>query len=225
MREIHSYERKQFEKLFKQEKIDRFEDRFKVLEVFLQVEEHISSNDLASKIKNNGVSLSGEFVEDTLELMCHFGFAQKNRFKNGAVRYEHHHLGQHHDHMICTKCGKIIEFENDQMENLQSRIAEGFGFHILQHHMEIYGICEECLKSREKRMPLTLTKQGEKVVISEFVGGGNSRLRLLSMGLRIGDELEIITNPGQGQVVVAVGFQRYVIGQGMAQKIIVQNSK
>jgi Fur family ferric uptake transcriptional regulator len=222
MREIHSYERKQFEKLFKQEKIDRFDDRFKILETFLQEEQHISSPDLASTLKKKGVSLSNEFVEDTLERMCHFGFAQKNRFQNGTVRYEHHHLGQHHDHMICTKCGKIIEFENDQMEILQSRIAGGFGFHMLQHRMEIYGICAECLKTREKQMPLTLAKPGERVMIHDFVGGGESRLRLLSMGLRVGDVLDILTNHGHGQVVISVGFQRYVIGQGMAQKIIIQ---
>jgi Fur family transcriptional regulator, ferric uptake regulator len=225
MREIHSYEKKQFEKLFKQERIDRFEDRFKVLEAFLQVEQHVATDELAAVMNKNGASMSQEFVEETLELMCLFGFARKNRFQNGTVRYEHHHLGQHHDHMICTKCGNIIEFENGQMEDLQSRIAGGFGFHILQHRMEIYGICAECLKSREKRMPLTMTKQGERVVIADFIGGGNSRLRLISMGLRVGDKLEIITNHGQGQVVVAVGYQRYVIGQGMAQKIIVQNSE
>jgi Fur family transcriptional regulator, ferric uptake regulator len=222
MREIHSYERKQFEKLFKQEKIDRFDDRYKILEAFLQEEQHVSSQELESTLRGNGIPLSEEFVKETLELMCHFGFAQKNRFKNGTVRYEHHHLGQHHDHMICTKCGKIIEFENDQMEILQSRIAGGFGFHMLQHRMEIYGICSECLKTREKQMPLTLAKPGERVFIHDFIGGGESRLRLLSMGLRVGDVLDVITNHGQGQVVVSVGFQRYVIGQGMAQKIIIQ---
>jgi Fur family transcriptional regulator, ferric uptake regulator len=222
MREIHSYERKQFEKLFKQEKVDRFDDRFKVLEAFLQEEQHVSSQDLTAILHKNGLRLNEEFVKDTLELMCHFGFAQKNRFENGAVRYEHHHLGQHHDHMICTKCGKIIEFEDDQMEILQSRIAGGFGFHMLQHRMEIYGICAECIKTREKQMPLTMAKPGERVMVHDFIGGGESRLRLLSMGLRVGDVLDIITNHGRGQVVVSVGFQRYVIGQGMAQKIIVQ---
>jgi Fur family ferric uptake transcriptional regulator len=222
MREIHSYERKQFEKLFKQEKIDRFEDRFKILEAFLQMERHVTSEELVSALRENNSALTEEFVTDTLELMCHFGFAQKNRFKDGSVRYEHHHLGQHHDHMICTKCGKIIEFENDQMEILQSRIAVGFGFHMLQHRMEIYGICSECLNAREKQMPLTLAKPGERVMIHDFIGGGESRMRLLSMGLRVGDVLDIITNHGRGQVVVSVGFQRYVIGQGMAQKIIVQ---
>jgi len=221
MKEIHSHERKQFEKLFKQEKIDRFDDRFKVLEIFLQTEQHVTVASLWSILKQKKISLPSEFIEETLELMCRFGFAQKNRFDNGIVHYEHRHLGQHHDHMICTKCGKIIEFKNDQLEQLQSQVVSGFGFHMLQHRMEIYGICSDCLKSREKQMPLVMARQGERVVIKELVGGSKARMRLLSMGLRIGDELEVITNNGQGQLVVAVDFQRYVLGQGISQKIIV----
>jgi len=225
MREIHSYERRQFEKLFKQEKIDRFDDRFKVLEAFLRVEQHVTGEELTSILKSRGVTLPQAFVEETLEMMCRFGFAQKNRFINGILRYEHHHLGQHHDHMICTKCGKIIEFKNDQMEHLQRQIVSAHGFHMLQHRMEIYGLCSECLKSREKHIPLVLAKQGERVVIEDFIGGNKARLRLQSMGLRIGDELEVITNYGQGQLVVAVGFQRYVLGRGMAQKVFVHQAQ
>jgi Fur family ferric uptake transcriptional regulator len=221
MREIHSLERQQFEKLFKQEKIDRFDDRFRILEVFLQTEQHVTVNSLWLILKEKKISLASEFIEETLELMCRFGFAQKNRFDNGIVHYEHRHLGQHHDHMICTKCGKIIEFKNDQLEQLQSQVVSGFGFHMLQHRMEIYGICSDCLKSREQMMPLMAARQGERVIIKDLVGGNKARLRLLSMGLRIGDELEVITNNGQGQLVVAVDYQRYVLGRGMSQKVIV----
>ncbi len=221
MREIHSHERQQFEKLFKQEKIDRFDDRFKMLEVFLQTEQHVTVNSLWLILKDKKISLASEFIEETLELMCRFGFAQKNRFDDGIVHYEHRHLGQHHDHMICTKCGKIIEFKNDQLEQLQSQVVSGFGFHMLQHRMEIYGICADCLKSREQQMPLISARQGEQVIIKNLVGGNKARMRLLSMGLRVGDELEVITNNGQGQLVVAVGFQRYVLGRGMSQKVIV----
>jgi Fur family transcriptional regulator, ferric uptake regulator len=221
MGEIHSHERRQFEKLFKQEKIDRFDDRFKVLEVFLQIEQHVTVEDMAVILKDRKPPLSEGFIKETLELMCLFGFAQKNRFKNGDVYYEHRHLGQHHDHMICTKCGKIIEFVNDQLEQIQSQVASGFGFHMLQHRMEIYGICGDCLKSREQFMPLLSAKQGERVIIKDFIGGNKARMRLSSMGLRIGDEIEVVTNNGQGQMVVAVDFQRYVFGRGMSQKIIV----
>lgn len=221
MSEIHSYERQQFQKLFKQEKIDRFNDRFKVLEAFLQTEQHVTVEDMAVILKDRKPPLSEEFIKETLDLMCLFGFAQKNRFKNGDVYYEHRHLGQHHDHMICTKCGKIIEFVNDRLEQVQSQVASGFGFHMLQHRMEIYGICGDCLKSREQYMPLLSAKQGERVIIKDFIGGNKARMRLLSMGLRMGDELEIVTNNGKGQMVVAVDFQRYVFGRGMSQKIIV----
>jgi len=221
MTEIHTHERQQFKELFKQEKIDRFEDRYKVLEAFLQIEQHVTVDSLWLVLKDKKISLSSEFIGETLELMCLFGFAHKNRFESGIVHYEHRHLGQHHDHMICTKCGKIIEFKNDRLEQLQSQVVSGFGFHMLQHRMEIYGICADCLKSREQMMPLMSARQGERVVIRDLVGGNKARMRLLSMGLRVGDELEVITNNGQGQLVVAVDFQRYVLGRGMSQKVIV----
>jgi Fe2+ or Zn2+ uptake regulation protein len=80
MSEIHVYERRQFEKLFKEEKIDRFEDRFKVLEAFLQEESHVSAAELTAALSGQKIPLSPDFVEDTLEMMCRFGFAQKTRF-------------------------------------------------------------------------------------------------------------------------------------------------
>jgi Fur family ferric uptake transcriptional regulator len=70
-------------------------------------------------------------------------------------------------------------------------------------------------------MPLTLAKQGERVKVTDFTGGSESRMRLLSMGLRIGDEVQVITNLGKGQMAIAVDFKRFVIGRGLAQKIMV----
>jgi len=218
----HKQEKKQFEKLFKKENIDNFEDRFKVLEAFLQTENHLTSAELTQILNENGHNLDNEFVRDTLKLMCNFGFARKNKFDNGVVRYEHWHLGQHHDHMICIKCKKIVEFEEDAMENLQINIASKHGFHLLQHKMELYGICSECLKERERLMPLSMAKQGERLVIREIMGGSGARMRLLSMGIRPEDEIEIVTNSSKGQVVIAVQSSRYIIGQGLAQKIIVE---
>ncbi|MFP4533797.1 MAG: transcriptional repressor [Desulfobacterales bacterium] len=222
MTQLHTYEKKQFEKLFKDEHIDRFEDRFKVLDVFLKTESHVTTAELLERLKAQGVDFSPDFVEETLQLMCHFGFAQKIRLENGDVRYEHRHLGQHHDHMICTKCGKIIEFKNDQLEELQSRIVSDYGFHMLQHQMNIYGICSECMKTRNQFMPLIMAKPGERLKIKEFIGGHNARMRLLSMGFRVDDSIEVISNTGSGQLVVALDFNRYVLGRGLAQKIIVE---
>jgi Fur family transcriptional regulator, ferric uptake regulator len=220
--QIHKQEKEQFKKLFKQERIDRFEDRFKVLDTFLKTEQHVTEVEMTRLLKENGNELSGDFVKDTLNLMCRFGFARENRFDNGTVRYEHLHLGDHHDHMICTKCKKIFEFRNDQMEALQVNIAAAIGFHMLQHKMEIYGICAECLKDRALIMPLELARPGERLVIKQISGGAGARMRLLTMGLRIGDSVEVITNQKKGQVVIAADFKRYALGRGLAEKIMVE---
>ena len=222
MKQIHVQEKQQFKKLFKQERIDNFEDRFKVLEVFLQTEKHVSVNELVERLENNGWQLDRDFVDATLRLMCRFGFAHKSRFDNGVVLYEHRHLGQHHDHMICTKCRKILEFEEDQIEQLQINIAAAHGFHMLQHKLEIYGICKDCLRDRIQLMPLTLAKSGERLVIREISGGAGAKMRLLTMGLRKDDKIEVITNNSQGQLAIAADLKRYVLGRGLAEKIMVE---
>ena len=222
MKQIHRQEKQQFKKLFKQEYIDDFEDRFNILEVFLHTEKHLTSSELIELLEENGYNFEPDFIRDTLKFMVRFGFAKKNKFNNGPVRYEHMHLGQHHDHMICTKCRKIVEFREDRLEDLLVQIAAAHGFHMLQHNMEIYGICSECLKNRIQVMPLVMAKPGERLIIKDITGGTGARMRLLSMGLRLKDEIEIVTNPKQGQLVVAVDFKRFVLGRGLAQKIMVQ---
>jgi Fur family ferric uptake transcriptional regulator len=216
---IHKQEKEQFIKLFKQDRIDRFKDRLVVLEVFLRTEHHVTAQELAALVNEQDTGLEFEFIRDTIDLMCVYGFAQQNRFDNGEPRYEHHHLGQHHDHMICTKCKGIFEFQNQDVEQLQLQIAAESGFHLLQHKLELYGICRQCLDRRDIQISLDHARRGERLVIKGFSGGAGSRLRLLSMGLRVGDEVEIITNMSRGQLVVAADFKRLVIGRGLAQKI------
>lgn len=217
----HKQEKEQFEKLFRQDGIDRFKDRMAILDVFLQTERHVTAPELTVLVQAQGYSLSPDFIKNTIELMCHYGFATLNRFGDGEPLYEHLHLGQHHDHMICTKCKRIFEFQNPSLEQLQLKIAAKNGFHMLQHKMELYGICRQCMAGQDTLMSLEHAKKGERVVIKAFAGGKAARLRLLSMGLRIGDEIEIITNMSRGQLVIAADYKRLVFGRGLAQKILV----
>jgi len=222
MQQIHVQEKEQLKKLFEQEGVDHLEERFQILEVFLQTEKHLSAAELVDLLCKDGMEFEPEFVIDTLKLLCRFGFAQQHTFDNGVYRYEHRHLGHHHDHMVCTKCKKILEFQNDQIENLQLSVAATHGFHMLQHKMEIYGICSDCLKSRQDVTPLMSARQGERLVIKKFTGGAGSRMRLMSMGLRVGDEIDVITNLNQGQLVIAIENRRLVLGRGLAKKIMVK---
>ena len=74
-------------------------------------------------------------------------------------------------------------------------------------------------------MTLIMAKPGERLVLRDFNGGPNARMRLLSMGLRFGDEIEVITNNHQGQMAIAADYKRYVLGRGFAQKILVEPAK
>jgi Fur family ferric uptake transcriptional regulator len=219
---LHKQEKEQFCKLFKQDRVTDFENRFAVMETFMQTDGHISSEQMIQRLKDLGHRLDPEFVRDTLKLMCQYGFASKRQFDNGEILYEHLHLGQHHDHMVCTKCRKIVEFEDPQLERLQVQAAARHGFHLLQHKMEMYGICAQCMAQRQELLRLSEAPKGERLVIARLDGGPMARARLMAMGLRIGDEVDVITNSGQGQLVIGVDYKRIVIGRGLAAKLLVQ---
>ncbi|NNG07264.1 MAG: Fur family transcriptional regulator, partial [Desulfobacteraceae bacterium] len=185
------------------------------------IEEHVTLEEMVQLLKERGYDYDLEFVRQCMNRWVEHGFAQKKKFEGQPPRYEHRHLGKHHDHLICTKCGEIEEFRNEDMERLQVNVATAQGFHMLQHKMEIYGICSECLAQRSPLLPLAMAKPGENVVIKDIMGGSHARSRLASMGLKRGDLLEIINNNGLGRLIVGHETMRLAMGRGIAQKIMV----
>ena len=184
------FEKTNFRTLIENDDIGKVEERLNIIEVFLSIEEHVTLEEMVQLLKDRGYDYDLEFVRQCMNRWVEHGFAQKKKFEGQPPRYEHRHLGKHHDHLICTKCGEIEEFRNEDMERLQINVATAQGFHMLQHKMEIYGICSECLAQRSPLLPLTMAKPGENVVIKDIMGGSHARSRLASMGLRRGDLLE-----------------------------------
>ena len=218
-------EKTNFRLLIENDNVGHMEERLNIIDTFLDTEEHVTLEDMMQLLREAGYDYDPGFVRHCLNRFVEHGFAQKKTFEGQSPRYEHRHLGKHHDHLICTKCDKIIEFDNDEMERLQSKIASESGFHMLQHKMEIYGLCSECVAKRSALMPLSMAKSGEMVVIRDMAGGKNIRTRLASMGLRLGDTLEIINNNGQGRLIVGHGSTRLALGRGVAHKIMVSLAK
>lgn len=225
MEAVHQQEKQQFKHLFEKEGLDQIEGRMTILDVFLGIERHISYQELMTLLQEAGYGFEPDFVKKTLNLFCRYGFASRKKFAGQPTLYEHRHLGLHHDHLVCTKCNKIVEFESQQMESLQLEIANHYGFHVLQHKMEMYGICPECFKDRVSLMPLSQIRENERTTIEDFVGGAGAQQQLANMGLRKGDEIEIITNRGSGQLIVAVNTMRLALGRGIAKKILVKADK
>ena len=225
MQNRHENEKKQFRRLFQQEGLDRFEERFQVLEAFLKLDHHVGLDEIAAQLRSDGVTVDENFLDQCMTQLCQFGFAKQVSFdRENKVLYEHRHLGVHHDHMICTKCGAILEFKDEAMEAVQAKVARAYGFYMLQHKMEIYGLCSKCMALREQLVPLHKAKPGERLVVESVDAGQKMQLRIASMGLKIGDTIEMVSNGIGGQVVIAAGGNRLVIGTGMARKIRVKSA-
>jgi Fur family ferric uptake transcriptional regulator len=217
-------EKLNFKALVETDGSDRIQDRLNIVDAFLDNEEHVTIEQMYRYLRKKGYNYDAQFVRQCMNRMVDLGFAQKKQFEGQPVRYEHRHLGRHHDHLICTKCGKIIEFANDDMERLQVAIAAEHGFHMLQHKMEIYGLCAECRAHRRPLMPLALAKPGERVVLREMAGGKTAKSRMADMGLRLDDRVEIISNSGEGRLILGHDCTRLAIGRGIAEKIMVSVS-
>lgn len=117
-----------------------------VLECFLSSDHHMSTEDLYLKVRARHPTIGFATVYRTLKLFAESGIAREIHFGDGQTRYEHVEEGEHHDHMICTRCGAVTEFENETIERLQAEIAEQFGFEVEKHKLELYGICPQCRK-------------------------------------------------------------------------------
>ncbi|MBI3184726.1 MAG: transcriptional repressor [Myxococcales bacterium] len=115
-----------------------------IIDAFLQTPGHLSVEDLWAKVRALDPKVSVATVYRTMKLLLDCGLAHARNFGDGQTRYEAAVGKHHHDHLICTSCGSILEFENDRIEALQDAVASRHGFRVTSHKMELYGLCRSC---------------------------------------------------------------------------------
>lgn len=116
-----------------------------IAEVFFDSGNHLSLAELHELARKQQSSVGYATVYRTMKLMAESGLAHEHKFAEGNVRYEPAD-GDHHDHLICIRCGKIVEYEDHEIERLQDELAAKHGFKVVGHRHEIYGDCltENC---------------------------------------------------------------------------------
>lgn len=108
--------------------------------------EHLTADEISNKIKQDyNVSIGIATVYRAMKFFSDLKLVNQLDIGDGIVRYELN-ISEHHDHLICTSCGKIIEFTDDFIELNQIKIAEKNNFILKEHVMTIYGLCENCQK-------------------------------------------------------------------------------
>ncbi len=140
----HEVERRALARYLEDHQLKQTKQRDAILEVFLDAAGHVTSEDLFQKVRDLHPNIGYTTVYRTLKLLCDAGLAIERRFEDGVTRYEIEH--EHHDHLVCTKCGKIVEFECQMIETAQNEIADRYGFQVLRHRHELYGHCANCRK-------------------------------------------------------------------------------
>jgi Fur family ferric uptake transcriptional regulator len=116
--------------------------------VFFLQEGHRRAEEILSDVRALSPKVSLATVYRTLKLLQEHGLAESHNFQDGQAFFEPS-LGDggHHDHLICTSCGHILEFVNPTIEKLQIKVAKDHGFLITNHKMELYGLCGKCQNS------------------------------------------------------------------------------
>jgi len=120
------------------------EQRRLVTEMFFATEEHLSIEDLLDRVRTEEPKIGYATVYRTLKLLKDCGLAFERHFGDGVSRYEVAWANEHHDHMICVECEKIVEFEDHDIEELQHDVAARLGFTLVRHKLELYGMCADC---------------------------------------------------------------------------------
>ncbi len=115
-----------------------------IVETFFKAPNHISIEELLSEVRQQDKRVGYATVYRTLKLLTECGVAFERKFGDGLTRYELADEASHHDHLICTSCAKIIEFEEPKIEELQERVALRHGFILKTHKHEMYGSCSDC---------------------------------------------------------------------------------
>lgn len=116
-----------------------------ILELF-ELYKHLDANNISQLLRDDNNAVSLATIYRVLSDLEKHGVILRHNFNDNQAVYELLDPSHHHDHLICTKCNKVVEFYNCQIEKIQEQIAHDNKFEILNHHLNLYGICGECKK-------------------------------------------------------------------------------
>lgn len=118
-----------------------------VLDVFFRAKGHLSIDELTRLVREVAPTAAYSTVYRTMKFLVDEGFAAARHFGGDRTLFEPTG-SHHHDHLVCTTCGDVQEFEEDEIERLQQRVAARHGFEMRAHRLELYGTCRRCRRQR-----------------------------------------------------------------------------
>jgi Fur family ferric uptake transcriptional regulator len=112
-----------------------------IVQQFLELNAHVDADELHRRVNASGHDVGLATIYRTLNLLTEAGLVEQKSFQDGRHVFEVAHPDQHHDHLICTRCGNVVEFEDQEIESLQNKIAEKYGVALQSHRLDLFGVC------------------------------------------------------------------------------------
>lgn len=137
----------EFRRYLKSRGVKLTQPRQRILDVVLGISEHFEAEQLLFALQQRGQRVAKATIYRTLPLLVDCGILKQVRFDVKQAHYELAFGEDTHDHMVCRRCGRIIEFGNDEVIKLRKRLARGHQFQAIAHRFQISGLCEECVNS------------------------------------------------------------------------------
>jgi Fur family ferric uptake transcriptional regulator len=123
------------------------QQRVDILKIFFEHAGHLSVDQVTQLLHQKNLQIGAATVYRGLKVLLEAGIVDEKKFGGDKAVYEIAIDQQHHDHLICKNCGKIIEFVNEKIEELQEKVAQKHKFKITSHRLELFGLCESCQNS------------------------------------------------------------------------------
>lgn len=145
-------DREGFEKLLREKGLKVTTQRLAVLTVLSQKpDSHLTAEEIYDLVRVSNPEIGLATVYRTIQMLLELKIVDRIYLDDGYVRYELGHVyededSHHHHHLICIKCGRVMSFQGDLLEDFEKRIEEKAGFQIQDHDVKLYGYCTDCLK-------------------------------------------------------------------------------
>jgi len=140
-----------FEKFLRTRGLRFTRQRTAILKAIYATHRHVSADQLYALLHKDGqaaeLNISRATVYRTLALLAEGGFVQAlDLGRDSGALYEHTLGHEHHDHMICLECGRIIEFSDSRLEQIQAEAVLKHGFRAQSHRLNVFGTCDRCVR-------------------------------------------------------------------------------
>jgi Fur family ferric uptake transcriptional regulator len=136
--------RERFARYLRDRRLPITRQRLEVAEAVVRVPDHPSAERIRRELTRRGVRVGTATVYRTLDLLVEGGLVREHDFGDGYRRFEPAPDSGTHEHLICQRCGKVVEFTNDRLERMLELIADEQEFVHRRHRLEIYGVCAAC---------------------------------------------------------------------------------